>query len=506
MHIDCELSDATIAAFEAWLALHARQVKILKAKARSYARLQLQLPWAKLLQLETLSLTNFTVPPISSINTSTTAGGSGDPGSGSNSGAGPAHNAPLPTSALLPRLMQIHLIDCTLDSLDSLLQLGSSSCLTSLVVMDCEFHTHADMQHFSTAVSALVTQHPQLVVLQLPEMALNLAAVKCVVGLRSLEDLHITVGADGQLDSASFSNLASSLTGLQLEDSRERGLKIEHPTLPPQLHQLSSLQWLQLFDCSLLPAVLGSMTKLVHLRMRQAILSPAVVVGHGNSAAGVSALLSALQNLTQLQHLELEQTVLDTAGVLPQQFSALTASTQLTFLSLFEDSDRPLAQGSGQHVFAAGRRLPHLRTLKFDTSSLDTRHAWCLDGPDLHSLTECCPSLEALDLYCVVRNGADLSALLQLPDSCVSLGVGGGAFDDAAAGVVAQMTQLTQLTFMEAPSLTDTGVQQLTALKGLRKLRVLDCEGPDGVLKAAGCTDYDLELHWTEAKVGAAAV
>lgn len=57
-----------------------------------------------------------------------------------------------------------------------------------------------------------------------------------------------------------------------------------------------------------------------------------------------------------------------------------------------------------------------------------------------------CPNLQELILCdtslmtsggAVVCEGSDASPLLQLPESCTSLSIGGAAFSDAAAAVVA---------------------------------------------------------------------
>lgn len=79
----------------------------------------------------------------------------------------------------------------------------------------------------------------------------------------------------------------------------------------------------------------------------------------------------------------------------------------------------------------------------------------------------------------VVRPGANPYALLQLPQSCTQLWVGGEAFIDDTAIAVAQLTQLKRLTWTESPWFSDFGLKQLTALD-LDELCVESCAlGPD---------------------------
>ena len=64
--------------------------------------------------------------------------------------------------------------------------------------------------------------------------------------------------------------------------------------------------------------------------------------------------------------------------------------------------------------------------------------------------------------------------MLQLPVSCTALHVGGTVFDDAAATIVCQLSQLVRLSWSYSPSFTDLGLQQLTALRQLTHLLLGD--------------------------------
>lgn len=112
---------------------------------------------------------------------------------------------------------------------------------------------------------------------------------------------------------------------------------------------------------------------------------------------------------------------------------------------------------------------------------------------DLASIVRSGRFLEELDITCVVKPDAELSALLQLPQSCVKLYVAGAAFADAAAGIVAQLTQLDDLRWRTALKFEDVGLQQLTAPGlDLTWLKVVDCNTSFGTV----------ELEWGDHQGG----
>jgi hypothetical protein len=92
-----------------------------------------------------------------------------------------------------------------------------------------------------------------------------------------------------------------------------------------------------------------------------------------------------------------------------------------------------------------------------------------LTADDLQSIASCCPSLRILHIEGLLEPGVSASALLQLAE-CRDLSVGGRAFDNRAAGVVAQMTQLTSLTWWCSQGFDSVGLSQLTALTNLQWL------------------------------------
>lgn len=68
-----------------------------------------------------------------------------------------------------------------------------------------------------------------------------------------------------------------------------------------------------------------------------------------------------------------------------------------------------------------------------------------MDSDDIGRIISSCCNLQCLNISCSLHRGADASMLLQLPQSCTALGVGGRAFTDTAAPVIAQLTQASRL-------------------------------------------------------------
>jgi hypothetical protein len=135
------------------------------------------------------------------------------------------------------------------------------------------------------------------------------------------------------------------------------------------------------------------------------------------SAAGARGLLSAVQHLTQLQHLELLHCFFDNAQLREngcQCFSALTASTQLTALALL-DSFQPVPWEGFQHMFPAGRVLPHLNFMDLSRVMTYNELPACVEEAQVAMIAASCPALQELTLSHVTATGLDKSCLLQLP-------------------------------------------------------------------------------------------
>lgn len=186
------------------------------------------------------------------------------------------------------------------------------------------------------------------------------------------------------------------------------------------------------------------------------------------------ALLDALTKLTCLHDLTLWCQNLDTRGsiISPQHFSALTASSQLTKLTLVPDCDTglmPLPMGALQHMFPLGRQMQSLQHLTISTN--DRCDACCIDSDGLSCVIGSCPQLQRLDVGGSVQKDLDWSVLLQLPGSCTQLRLGGAAFTDAAVPVLVQLTQLEDLGIDWSPGFTDAGLEHLVGTN-LRELWV----------------------------------
>jgi hypothetical protein len=202
---------------------------------------------------------------------------------------------------------------------------------------------------------------------------------------------------------------------------------------------------------------------------------------------GASALLSAVRGLQHLKHLSVcvdvheenaqSQSSLSTAQ--RRDCDALTASPHLTYLdlSVAGSKGRLLPTAALQQMFPADRELPQLQHLVLrwtDRCRWFYGDAGSITTADLRSMVSACPGLCCLDLGEVVAQDADVSPLLQLPATCCSLKVAGHPFNDSAAGVIGQLTQLTQLVWTDSPGLTDAGLLSLMALQGLQSFLMRD--------------------------------
>lgn len=246
---------------------------------------------------------------------------------------------------------------------------------------------------------------------------------------------------------------------------------------------------LQLHMCTAPVAGLAQLTLLQELELNECRMLPFEAVTHPGSdavlnSAGTAALLAALCKLTRLQQLFLAEIELDTVTQPAHSFAALTASSKLQQLRIFSKNAPPVALGAVQNVFPPGRRMGDLKTLTLrvmvwddymHTSELLPLCFGCMGAQDLGTVLSTCPALESLDVGGALTSPTAVAPLLQLPTSCASLTVGGQAFDDTAAAVVAQLTQLTSLAWAYA-DLTDAGLEQLTSLTRLSSLLVDCCD------------------------------
>ena len=153
------------------------------------------------------------------------------------------------------------------------------------------------------------------------------------------------------------------------------------------------------------PQVLASKTQLQHLQLAVCMVSGGV--------AGAAQLLSHLQPLQQLTHLDLAHISWALQeGAPPQEaapFLSVTASSKLQRLDLHKCR---LAPGVWQHIFPAGRQLPHVRCL--DMSWVIQPNGTPTSPPDFIPVVSCCPCLQSLDMMEVPHSADQLTALLGL--------------------------------------------------------------------------------------------
>lgn len=435
------------------------------------------LPWPLLSQLHTIVLRSLRLPEVVAVSTSSSEGSA------------------TPTPPLLPLLKHLTLHACQFNSADCLVQLaGSSSALTCLQLAGAKFANKSHKQQhksLTAAVLSVLKGQKQLQVLQLGACSwlatrpVSSDAIKCLAEMPALRDLSLTVQ-----DNASCRVLAgclpSTLTSLQLHDHRDYNETeaagdnsiptFYSSTLQPQ--QLSNLLHLRLSDCWLFASALRSMPQLQTLAMSSITLMPN---GYWRTApADVSALLDGIATLKHLRRFEITGTPIpeperwERTDAYLQRFSALTlASEHLSALVLSGAPRRfpPLFRGVVQHMFPEGRQLPALRHLVFTSQQYaDEDYRQYFSGQDLGSIINCSPNLQSLDIGGIVQPNADVSALARLPQSCVSLTVGGSPLD-AYMGVLTQLTHLTRLDFLSC-NMTGKALQKLTVLQGLRELYV----------------------------------
>jgi hypothetical protein len=188
------------------------------------------------------------------------------------------------------------------------------------------------------------------------------------------------------------------------------------------------------------PGVLAGRTQLQHLVMTACFLR--------DGPAEEAQLLSHLQHMQQLTYLDLENSLnAEPAGSEEEEhlgppaaaYSALTASSKLQFLDI---SSCSLTAHAWQHVFPAGRQLPHLQELDISGVKVLTQNCNLPPAPEGTRLVSCCPGLQHLDMT-QLQCSKELLAALQGLGGLELLRVGCG--DQTEEGLLLQLTQLKQL-------------------------------------------------------------
>jgi hypothetical protein len=316
--------------------------------------------------------------------------------------------------------------------------------------------------------------------------ALNNAVPALLEHLPRLEHLDLNYLLS-ELTANAVAATSSSLTRLSVSPSGQSTHGQPLAREPPiSVVQLVQLQHLDIRHAVLDPAALANLLQLRRLHMQHCRLAPGAQSASVAAATGDQAilLLQSVGGMQHLQHLSLINVDLQAnhrglafAATQPHRLSALTASSQLTSLEVWADMDVPLPPAAVQYMFPAGRRLERLKELVLASDCRDGTARACMSVADLQYIVSACPALCLLNLSSGVSTGAgDISTLLQLPATCQSLCVAGTAFSDEAAGIIGQLTQLTNLTWMEMPGLSDAGLHQLTALQGLQEFCIIDMD------------------------------
>lgn len=278
-----------------------------------------------------------------------------------------------------------------------------------------------------------------------------------------------------------LASLPSTLTQLFLADFR-------FPPDLPTMTRLSCLQKLELYNTRFEP---GSMSMLNGTgQLQEFTMEYFDVPGDLEDDLDeeewsllTAALLSAVGQMQGLKRLSVTRGGLLCKDLPAHSFTALTAASELECLEW--ELAGALPRGALQHMFPEGKQLPHLHTLSLAEHWATHRRARSLTAADLSSIIAACPALERSSITCALRPG-EQHGLLMLPARCTHLSIGdigdiddidnidGMAMDDSTVSVVAQLTQLRSLTWQHCPELTDTGLEQLTALRALTSL----CLGP----------------------------
>jgi hypothetical protein len=294
--------------------------------------------------------------------------------------------------------------------------------------------------------------------------------------------------------------LPGSITRLEL-----KGLN-NSTFVTAKLQQLARLLHLKLAYCAIKASVLSSFPRLQTLCLKHCTLlgpssgSPGAQGCGGivqSDVDGTAALLEVMGQLTNLQHLQLHLERLDTGNTAPCLLSALTASSGLTELTLAPHNRTPLPKVAVRYMLPTGRQLPLLQRLTI-SPSCDHIGAnwpggqWCVSDKDIQRIASGCPALQSLDIALAVEPFANLSGLLQLPQSCTALVVGGAAFADSAAATVKQLTQVQNLCWHRSPRFTDAGLEQLVEMRRLDHLYVDGCGLSDAISDVSVlCLDAD---------------
>ena len=184
-------------------------------------------------------------------------------------------------------------------------------------------------------------------------------------------------------------------------------------------------------------------------------------------------LLSDLRDLQQLTHLHLSSSLREIEYLPTAAFSALTASSKLQYLNLCCCA---LPVDVWQHMFPAGRQLPHLTFL--DISAVKQPGEALATAPEGSCLVSCCPGLQYLNMK-FLRCDADHLAPLRGLSMLHTLRCGTAQFcTGEGLEPVCQLTGLRELEVLcrDTRNIREGLLLQLTQLKQMTKLDYFDKE------------------------------
>jgi hypothetical protein len=458
------------------------------------------------------------------------------------------------SSINLPNLVELKLHNCRIGSKAELLQLVTTSGLTSLHLEELSWTEGARGRTawtvpLCTVVPAL--EHCSKLVtlrLKLPSGMGDFGRTSSspLAGISRLQHLqHLSLDLPYDAPEHFFPEVPAGLTHLELK-SGNSGVGGVKPAVLRQIPQLQHLQSLSIkrmprFDAGTLvgmtqlvclrlkdvpvdAASLGSMPHLQELVLDKCHTAAPIVSGndnqrrddhyyygrgyghnHNDDHGVATSAMAAIGQLTALKVLKIVEwagpdrydSLLHKAP--PDSYSALTASSQLQCLHvdcMGEDpysSRSSIPDGAVGHMFPPGRLLQHLVFLQIGSDNPNFHHRRCaydddgenvsdgsLSGEELQRIVCSCPSLQSLHLKGSLKADQAVDALLQLSECC-SLSIGGSDYEwsNAAAAVVAQMTQLTHLSCLCSRGFNGLGLQLLTALTNLQRLEIkaMFCDG-----------------------------
>ena len=386
--------------------------------------------------------------------------------------------------SVLPRLTRLSICNYEISNSMTWLQLAGLTGLQALELQQVKLPVEASNSNNALGSSISISSALQLFLnslTQLTDLRLGMPLTDAALAPTSkmpLKVFHIANPGE-HITTNILSCLPNSVTQLHVFHGMPRVYRGPRAVPGPQL---TSLLLLDLHGVPVQPEALSSMTLLCGLS----------IDGCGGNQSLSSDCLLAIGRLQRLQHLRLWGLELGERNN-TEPFLALTASSQLRSLSVGHNKcGRVLAKGCAQHMFPLDRQWPFLTRLTMQIHGFlrSPVYEWEYDypgslfptyggeiindpswltGEELCGVISCCPALKELDLVNALRDPP--THLLQLPASCTALRVGGVAFDDAAAAVVSQLSQLVRLSWSYSP-LTDVGLEQFTALQQLTLLRL----------------------------------